>query len=66
MYEILIKGSMVAIIAIGAVMVAAPKAVGKKSLTETKKGVLIVRIVGAAFAILGLLGFLLLGTISFY
>lgn len=65
MYEMLIKGSMVFIMAIGAVMIIAPKTVGKKSLTETKKGVLIVRIVGAVFAILGLLGFLLLGTISF-
>lgn len=65
MYEMLIKGSMVAIMAVGAVMIIAPKTVGKKSLTETKKGVMTVRIVGAVFAILGLLGFLLLGTISF-
>ena len=66
MYELLIKGSMILIMVIGIVMVAAPKAVGKKSLTETKKGVLTVRIIGAVFAVMGLLGFLLLGSISFY
>lgn len=65
MYEMLIKGSMVAIMAVGALMIIAPKTVGKKSLTETKKGVMTVRIVGAFFAALGLIGFLLLGTISF-
>lgn len=65
MYEMLIKGSMAVIMIVGVVMMAAPKAVGKKSLTETKKGVLTVRIFGAVFVVMGLLVFFLLRSISF-
>lgn len=67
MYELLQDISMVVIILVGVVMVIAPKKVAKKSLTETKKGVLTVRVVGVVLAAGGLFGLLLLtGVISLY
>lgn len=67
MYELLEKASMASIMIIGIIMVIAPKKVGKKSLTETKKGVLIVRILGVLLAVSALFGLLLLsGVIRMY
>lgn len=67
MYELLEKGSMAVIMVIGVIMVIAPKKVGKKSLTETKKGVLLVRFLGVLLACGALFGLLLLfGAIKLY
>lgn len=63
-HKLLIQGSIAGIIIIGVVMVIMPKAAGKKSLTETKKGVLTVRIAGAALAVAGLLALLLLSNME--
>lgn len=67
MYESVMDITMVVIMLVGIVMVAVPKKVAKKSLTETKKGVRTVRLFGAALAVGGLFGLLLLaGVISLY
>ncbi len=67
MYELIMDISMVVIMLLGIAAIAMPEKVGKKSLTETKKGVLIVRLFGAVLAVGGLFGLLLLtGVISFY
>ncbi len=55
--------ALIAAAIVGIVMIAAPKSVGKKSLTETKKGVMTVRLVGVLFVILGLCGFFALMTL---
>lgn len=49
---------------VGIVMIVAPKSVGKKSLTETEKGVMTVRIMGVFIVIMGLIGFFALMTLN--
>ena len=64
MYRLIINGVMVVIV-MGILMIIAPKKMGKKSLTETKKGILTVRIYGGALAVFGLIALILLQRIEF-
>ncbi len=67
MYELVQKIAMVIILLIGILTIIMPKKVAKKSMTETKKGLFMVRILGVLLVGGGLLGLLLLcGVISFY
>ncbi len=65
MYRLIINGVMVVVIVMGILMIIAPKKMGKKSLTETKKGILTVRIYGGALAVFGLIALILLQRIEF-
>ncbi len=65
MYRLIINGVMAVAIVMGILMIIAPKKMGKKSLTETKKGILTVRIYGGALAVFGLIALILLTRIEF-
>ena len=65
MYRMITNGVMAVAIVIGILMLIAPKKMGKKALTETKKGILTVRIYGAAIAVFGLIALILLTRIEF-
>ncbi len=65
MYRLITNGVMVVTVVIGILMIIAPKKMGKKSLTETKKGILTIRIYGGALAVLGLIALILLQRIEF-
>ncbi len=65
MYRLITNGVMVVVIVMGILMIIAPKKMGKKSLTETKKGILTVRIYGGALAVFGLIALILLQRIEF-
>lgn len=65
MYRLITNGVMVVTMVIGILMIIAPKKMGKKSLTETKKGILTIRIYGGALAVLGLIALILLQRIEF-
>lgn len=65
MYRLITNGVMVVVIVMGILMIIAPKKMGKKSLTETKKGILTVRIYGGALAVFGLITLILLQRIEF-
>lgn len=58
MYGLVTKGCIAVAMVVGIVMLIAPKKVGKKSLTETKKGTMVVRIFGALIIVCGLIGLL--------
>lgn len=65
MYRLIANGVMVVTMVIGILMIIAPKKMGKKSLTETKKGILTIRIYGGALAVLGLIALILLQRVEF-
>lgn len=65
MYRMITNGVMAVAIVIGILMLIVPKKMGKKALTETKKGILTVRIYGAAIAVFGLIALILLTRIEF-
>ncbi len=65
MYRLITNGVMVVTVVIGILMIIAPKKMGKKSLTETKKGILTIRIYGGALAVLGLIALILLQRVEF-
>lgn len=65
MYRLITNGVMVVTAVIGILMIIAPKKMGKKSLTETKKGILTIRIYGGALAVLGLIALILLQRVEF-
>lgn len=65
MYRLITNGVMVVTMVIGILMIIAPKKMGKKSLTETKKGILTIRIYGGALAVLGLIALILLQRVEF-
>ena len=64
MYRMITNGVMAVAIVIGILMLIVPKKMGKKALTETK-GILTVRIYGAAIAVFGLIALILLQKIEF-
>lgn len=67
MYELVQKIAMAVILLVGILMIVMPKKVAKKSMTETRKGLFTVRILGILLAGGGILGLLLLcEVISFY
>ncbi len=66
MYRLITNGVMVVTVVIGILMIIAPKKMGKKSLTETKKGILTIRIYGGALAVLGLIALILLQRVELY
>lgn len=63
MYDLLMKGCMIAIIIVGLLMVIAPQKMGKQPLRDTQKGRMIIRLTGAGFAVLGLVGLLAIWTL---
>ena len=51
MYELVTKAVVIVMAIMGVIMAIAPKAIAKKSLQETKSGLMFVRILGAIIAV---------------
>ena len=66
MYELILKVVVIVMAVMGIIMVIAPKAVAKKSLQESKTGLMAVRILGAIIAVGSVVALLMLfGIIGF-
>lgn len=66
MYELILKAVVIVMAIMGIIMVIAPKSVAKKSLQESKSGLMVVRILGAIIAIGSVVALLMLfGIIGF-